>query len=70
MISVNVRIPENLVGSIDDWVKKGKFASRSDAIKSIVTFYGEREKTLKFAQMLNERSAEARNHPEKLIPLD
>jgi len=46
------------------------FASRSDAIKSIITFYGEREKTIHFAQMLNERSAEARNMPEKLIPLD
>jgi Arc/MetJ-type ribon-helix-helix transcriptional regulator len=70
MISVNVRIPEQLVGSIDEWVQKGMFASRSDAIKSIVTFYVEREKTLKFAQMLNERSVEARDKPEKLIPLE
>ncbi len=70
MISVNVRVPEGLVKPIDAWVKQGKFASRSDAIKSMIAFYEEREKTRQFLAMLDEESEFAEKHPEKLIPLD
>ena len=70
MISVNVRVPERLVESIDASVKQGVFASRSDAIKTMIAFYEEREKTRAFYTMLVERSEEARKHPEKLVRLE
>ena len=70
MISVNVRVPEKLVEPIDRWVADGRFASRSDAIKSILSFYEERERTLAFAQMLEQRSRQARRDPGILIPLE
>lgn len=70
MISVNVRVPEGLVKPIDAWVKQGKFASRSDAIKSMIAFYEEREKTRQFLAMLDQRSREAHENPDSLIPLE
>jgi Arc/MetJ-type ribon-helix-helix transcriptional regulator len=70
MIPVNVRLPEGLIKPIDEWVNEGRFASRSEAIKSMVFFYEEREKTASFLDMLNQRSKESREHPEELVPLD
>jgi Arc/MetJ-type ribon-helix-helix transcriptional regulator len=70
MISVNVRVPECMIESIDDFVKRGIFASRSDAIKTMIAVYQEREKTRQFFDVLNTRSREAREHPAELIPLD
>lgn len=70
MIPVNVRVPNELIKPIDRWVKEGRFASRSDAIKTIIAFYEEREKTREFARMLSQRSKEARENPKDLIPLD
>jgi Arc/MetJ-type ribon-helix-helix transcriptional regulator len=70
MISVNVRIPEEMIKSIDGWVKQGRFSSRSDAIKMMVALYEEKEKTRKFLVMLESRSREAREHPEILIPVE
>ena len=70
MIPVNVRLPEKLIEPIDDWVKQGRFASRSDAIKSMVFFFEERERTRDFLGMLDERSREARENPEDLIDID
>ena len=55
---------------IDNWVKAGRFKNRSDAIKVIITLYEEREKTREFIKMLNTRSQEAKDSPEKLIPLE
>ncbi len=69
MISINVRVPEEMVESIDKWVKEGRFASRSDAMKMMIAFYEEREKTGKFLNMLNLRSREAREKQGILIPL-
>lgn len=51
-------------------VSEGKFKSRSDAIRTIVAFYQEREKTREFYKMLIERSDEAKEKPEILIPLE
>lgn len=70
MTQVQVRIPEKLLEEIDAWVAEGRFKSRSDAIKTIVSFYEEREKTRAFLQMLNDRSEEAEKKPEELVPLD
>ena len=69
MISVNVRVPEQMVASIDASVKRGIFASRSDAIKTMIAIYEEKEKTRQFLDMLNEESEHARKHPEKLVSL-
>ena len=66
---VQVRIPEELVEEIDHWIAEGRFSSRSEAVKTIVTLYKEREKTRKFYEMLSKESEEARKHPESLIPL-
>jgi Arc/MetJ-type ribon-helix-helix transcriptional regulator len=63
-------MPEDVVKDIDRWVAKGRFKSRSDAIKTIVALYEEREKTREFYKMLVERSEEARKKPEILVPLE
>jgi Arc/MetJ-type ribon-helix-helix transcriptional regulator len=65
-----LRLPRKLVEVIDKWVAEGRFKSRSDAIKTIISLYEEREKTREFYKMLVKRSEEARKHPEALIPLE
>jgi Arc/MetJ-type ribon-helix-helix transcriptional regulator len=66
---VQVRIPEELVEEIDRWISEGRFSSRSEAVKTILRLYKEREQTRRFYEMLSEESEEARKHPESLIPL-
>ena len=66
---VQVRIPEELVQEIDQWISEGRFSSRSEAVKTIVTLYKERERTRRFYEMLSKESEEARKHPESLIAL-
>ncbi|HDH81675.1 MAG TPA: ribbon-helix-helix protein, CopG family [Thermoplasmatales archaeon] len=70
MVQVQVRIPENLLERMDEWIEEGKFKSRSDAIRMILSQYEEREKTREFYKLLTERSREAKEHPEDLIPLE
>lgn len=70
MVQVQLRVPEKLVEDVDKWVNEGKFKSRSDAIKTILAMYEERERTRSFYKMLVERSSEARKEPEFLIPLE
>jgi Arc/MetJ-type ribon-helix-helix transcriptional regulator len=55
---------------IDRWVAEGRFKSRSDAVRTIISFYEEREKTREFLKMLMKRSEEAKKHSESLIPLE
>ncbi len=69
MVQVQVRMPKKDVEEIDKWVKEGRFRSRSDAIKTIVSLYEEREKTRAFYKLLEKRSEEAKEHPEKLVSL-
>jgi Arc/MetJ-type ribon-helix-helix transcriptional regulator len=69
MVQVQVRMPEKEVRALDEWVREGRFESRSDAIKSIVSLYEEREKTRAFLEMLEQRSREAKKHPERLVKL-
>ena len=66
---VQVRIPEELVKELDRWIAEGKFSSRSEAVKTIVALYKERERTRKFYDELLKESEEARKHPEFLVPL-
>ena len=59
-IQVQLRVPSAMVKSIDAKVAKGEFRSRSDAIKSMIRAFEEREKTRAFYQVLVSRSEEAR----------
>lgn len=67
---VQVRVPDKLAEAMDEWIAEGKFKSRSDAIRTVLAQYEEREKTRKFYEMLTKRSKEAREHPEDLITLE
>ena len=70
MTQVQVRIPEKLLEEIDRWVTEGRFRSRSDAVKTIIALYEERERTREFYRMLTERAEDAKEKPEILIPLE
>ncbi|MDT8782277.1 MAG: hypothetical protein IAX22_06480 [Candidatus Bathyarchaeota archaeon] len=70
MAQVQLRLPEKTLQQLDQWVSEGKFKSRSDAIKTIISLYEEKEKTRQFYQMLHKRSQEAKEQPEKLVPLE
>ena len=70
LTQVQVRMPEKIVKDIDRWIAEGRFASRSEAIKTIVALYQERERTRRFYTMLMERSKEAREKPRILVPLE
>jgi len=70
MPQVQLRVPEGTLEELDRWVKEGRFKSRSDAIKTIIAFYQERERARSFYKMLVERSREVKKKPELLIPLE
>ncbi|MHA1713913.1 MAG: ribbon-helix-helix domain-containing protein [Candidatus Ranarchaeia archaeon] len=55
-----MRVQKEIVKELDEWVNEGRFKSRSDAIRTILALYEEREKTRAFYKMLVERSKEAR----------
>jgi Arc/MetJ-type ribon-helix-helix transcriptional regulator len=67
---VQLRLAHETLEEIDRWVAEGRFKSRSDAVRTIISFYEEREKTREFLKMLMKRSEETRKHPESLIPLE
>jgi len=69
-VQVQVRVPKKVVQEIDRWITEGRFASRSEAIKTVLTIYREREKTREFYRTLLKRSEQAKKKPESLIPLD
>jgi Arc/MetJ-type ribon-helix-helix transcriptional regulator len=70
MAQVQLRLPEEMISEIDCWVSEGRFKNRSDAIKSIISLYQEREKAREFFMLLNKRSKQAKKAPEKLVPLE
>lgn len=70
MVQVQLRMSEKTVKNIDKLIDRGEFKSRSDAIKSMVEYYQEREKTMGFLKMLVRRSEEAGEKPEMLIPIE
>jgi len=67
---VQLRLSQKTIEELDKWIAEGRFKNRSDAIRSILSYYQEREKTREFYKLLNQRSAEAKEHPETLIPLE
>jgi len=70
MTQVQLRLPQKMIEEIDKWVEEGRYKSRSDAIKTILSIHEEREKTRDFLTMLNERRKESEKTPEILIPLE
>jgi Arc/MetJ-type ribon-helix-helix transcriptional regulator len=70
MAQVQLRLSRETLEKLDRWVSEGKFKSRSDAVKTIISFYEERERTREFLKMLMKRSEEARKHPESLASLE
>jgi len=70
LAQVQLRLSQKTLEEIDRWVAEGRFKSRSDAIRAIISFYEEREKTREFFKMLIKRSEEAKKHPESLIPIE
>ncbi len=70
MTQVQLRLPQKMIENIDKWIEEGRFKSRSDAIKTIISLFEEREKTREFLAMLNARSEEAEEHPETLFSLE
>lgn len=70
MAQVQVRVADKMIETLDKWINEGRFKSRSDAIRSVLQQYEEREKTREFYKMLNKRSEEAEENPEELIPLE
>jgi Arc/MetJ-type ribon-helix-helix transcriptional regulator len=70
LAQVQLRLSRETLGEIDRWVSEGRFKSRSDAIKTIIGFYEERERTREFLKMLMRRSEEARKHPGSLVSLE
>jgi Arc/MetJ-type ribon-helix-helix transcriptional regulator len=69
LAQVQLRLPQKTLKEIDGWVAEGRFKNRSEATKSIITYYQEREKTCNFFYTLLKRSEEAKQHPEPLIPI-
>lgn len=67
---VQLRLSQKTIEELDKWIADGRFKNRSDAIRSILSFYQEREKTREFYKMLNQRSKESKEQPETLIPLE
>ncbi len=70
MVQVQLRLSEDTVKEIDEQVRKGKFKSRSEAIRTMIALHQEREKTREFYRMLTDRSREAKETPEILIPFE
>jgi len=69
-VQVQVRVPKKVVQEIDRWIAEGRFANRSEAIKTVLSLYEERERTREFYGKLLNRSEEAKKKPDSLIPLE
>lgn len=69
-VQIQVRVPRKVVEDIDRWISEGRFANRSEAIKTVLTLYEEREKTRQFYQMLVKRSKEAKKKTYALLPFE
>ncbi len=69
-MQVQIRMPEKVVKDIDRWIVEGRFASRSEAIKTIIVLYQERERTRQLYEMLLGRSKESEEKPETLLSLE
>ena len=69
-VQVQVRVPRRVVREIDRWIAEGRFSNRSEAIKTVLTLYEEREKTREFYGILLKRSEQVKKKPDSLVPLE
>ena len=69
-VQVQVRVPKKVVQEIDRWIAEGRFANRSEAIKTVLSLYEDRERTREFYGKLLNRSTQAKKKPYSLIPLE
>jgi Arc/MetJ-type ribon-helix-helix transcriptional regulator len=69
-VQVQVRVPKRIARELDKWISQGRFANRSEAIKTVLALYEERENTREFYRMLLKRSEEAKKKPNSLIRLE
>ena len=69
-VQVQVRVPERVVQEIDRWISEGRFANRSEAIKTVLVLYQEMDRTRKFYQTLLRHSMDAKKNPNSLISLE
>ena len=69
-VQVQVRVPKKMVQEIDRWIAEGRFANRSEAIKTVLSLYEERERTREVYGKLLNRSEQAKKKPDSLIPLE
>jgi Arc/MetJ-type ribon-helix-helix transcriptional regulator len=69
-VQVQVRVPKKVVQEIDRWIAEGRFANRSEAVKTVLSLYEERERIREFYGKLLNRSEEAKKRPNSLIPLE
>lgn len=67
---VQLRLSRETLEEIDRWISEGRFKSRSDAIRTIISLYEERERTREFYKMLMQHSEDARKRPESLVRLE
>ena len=63
-------MPKKMVQEIDRWIAEGRYANRSEAIKTVLTLYEEKERTRALYHLLLKRSEEAKKKPDSLIPLE
>ena len=69
-VQVQVRVPKKVVQEIDRWIAEGRFANRSEAVKTVLSLYEERERIREFYGKLLNRSEEAKKRHNSLIPLE
>jgi Arc/MetJ-type ribon-helix-helix transcriptional regulator len=69
-VQVQVRVPKKVVQEIDRWIAEGRFANRSEAVKTVLSLYEERERIRGFYGKLLKRSEETKKKPYSLIPLE
>lgn len=61
MLSVHLRVPEQMIEEIGTEISNGKFKSKSEAIMFIIYEYQEKQKTREFYKVLEKRSKESKN---------
>ena len=68
LAQVQLRFPQKTLEEIDNWEAQGRFKNRSDAIKSIINYYQEREKTCDFLTY-SSNEAKKQNNTQNLLSL-
>ena len=70
MVQVQLRVSDATADFLDMLVKQGRFSSRSEAVKTMITIYEERNKTREFYEELKRRAKEMDKHPERAVDFE